>query len=389
MRLFSEGEMRRRLDALRGEMDRSQVDAVITTSFHNTLYYTGFWMFPFGRFYGSVIPKEGDVALFAPSINQLRAEDLSWAKDMRFYPDQTSTLVGGTAEIKKVFKDRGLAARRIGMEEDTVPVRTLNYIKEALPGSEFVDISDVMMMQRVIKSKEEIDVQRTNAAISDVALQAFVDAIAEGKTETELCNVAIAALDAELARRYPDLESFGSAVFCESGIRTMRAHSLATGRKIKRGDNMVFNVLSNLVGYYISNERTVFVGSMPEAMKKPFEATMEAHEWMLQAIKPGIRCSDVAKTVNSILDKRGGYSQYQRHGPGHDAGILAYFWGRGEKANFRNDNDTLLEEGMVVTVEPGIYVPDIGGIRHCDVVAVTKDGNEPLTKFRRGLITAG
>ena len=389
MRLFSEVEMRQRLDTLREEMDRMQVDAVVTTSFHNTLYYTGFWMFPFGRFYGSIIPKEGEVALISPDIEQLRAVDLSWVKDMRFYPDQTSTLVGGTKEIKEVFKDRGLAPKRIGMEEDTVPVRTLNYIKEALPGSGFVDISDVMMTQRVIKSKVEIDVQRTNAAISDVALQAFVDAIAEGKTETELCNVAKAVLDVELARHYPDLESFGSDVYCELGIRTLRAHGLPTGRKVKQRDNMVFNVVPILAGYYISNERTVFVGSMAEGMKKPFEATMEAHEWMLQAIKPGIRFSDVAKTINSILDKHGDYSQYQRHGPGHDAGILAYFWGRGEKANFRNDNDTLIQEGMVVTVEPGIYVPDVGGIRHCDVVAVTRDGNEPLTKFRRGLITAG
>ena len=370
-------------------MDRLDLDASVTTSFHNTLYYTGFWMFPFGRFFGSVIPGEGEVALVAPDVNEARANELSWVQDMKLYRDQTSTTVGGIEQIKKVFEERGLAANRIGLEEDTLPTRTLRLVEEAFPGTAIVDISDVMMRERIIKSEEEIEVLRQIAEMSDVAVHAYVDAAEDGKTESEISSAALAALDAEVARRYPDLETFGSNVYCETGLRTLSAHGLATGRKIRTGDNVILNVLANLAGYYISNERTIFVGPVSDDMRKPFEATMEAHEWMLQAIKPGVKCSDVANGVSNVLDQRGGYGRYQRHGPGHDVGILGFFWGRGEMASIRDDNHTSLAPGMTVTVEPGIYVPGIGGFRHCDVVVVTEAGNEILTKFRRGEIIAG
>ena len=389
MKLFSQNEMLRRVAALRVKMDRLELDASLTTSFHNTLYYTGFWMFPFGRFFGSVIPRDGDVALIAPELNQARATEISWVQDMKLYRDQTSTIVAGIEQIKKVFLEQGLAAKRVGLEEDTLPQRTLRLLVEAFPGTEFEDISDVMMRQRIFKSEEEIEVLRQIAEMSDVAVGAYVYAAKEGETESGISSTALAALDAEIAGRYPGLETFGSNVYCESGMRTLSAHGLATGRKIRRGDNVVLNVLANFAGYYISNERTIFVGPVPDHMRKPFEATMEAHEWMLQAIRPRVKCSDVARGVSDILDQRGVYGRYQRHGPGHDVGILGFFWGRGEMASIRDDNHISLQPGMTVTVEPGIYVPDIGGFRHCDVVVVTEEGNEILTKFRRGEITVG
>lgn len=388
MKLFSDEEMQRRVNGLRAVMDEAGLDVVITSSYHSTLYYSGFWMLPMGRFSVTVIPKEGEPALIAPMMDRDRAEGYSWLEDKRFYSDAETPLAAVIKRTKDIFSERGVSARRVGIEEDVMPERMYKALGESFSQSEFIDISTGLMEQRLIKSREELEFLKVGCEISDVGTQVIMAAMKEGRTEIEISNEALVAMDKEFARRFPEFESFGTVVTCNSGLRSLLPHGLSTGRRLKKGDIINFNVLPVLMGYYVSQERTLSLGPLPEAARKPFEVTTEAHERGIEAVKPGVRCSDVARQCVEIL-KKGGYDQYQLHGPGHSCGIMGVFWGREEKGEIRVYNDNLLHEGMVITVEPAVYIPGVGGFRHCDVLAVTKDGHELLTHYKRGILRVG
>ncbi len=388
MKLFSIEEMRRRVKGLRAVMDKDRLDAVITSSFHSTLYYSGFWFLPMGRFAVTVVPMEGEPALIAPVMDRDRAEAASWIEDKRFYGDEGTSLAAVIEQTKLVLSDRGVNARRVGVEEDVIPQKMYAALGESLPQSEFLDVSTELMGQRLIKSAEEVQVLRAGAEISDVGTRVIMGAMAEGRTEIEVSNEALVAMDKELTVRFPELESYGTVVTCNSGPRSLLPHGLSSGRRLKAGEVINFNVLPIIEGYYVSQERTLSLGPLPEAAKKPYETVVEAHERGIEAVKAGARCSDVANACVDVL-RREGYDQYQLHGPGHSCGIMGVFWGREEKGEIRVYNDNILHEGMVITVEPAIYLPGVGGFRHCDVLVVTDDGNELLTHYARGILRVG
>ncbi len=383
--IFSDIEMRDRVERLQEIMKIEEIDVVIVSSYHGNLYYAGFWMIPMGRLNFTVVPVDGPPTIIAPSMERGRVPIYSWISDSRFYSDEGSSLAGLMAIAKEVLAERGCALDRVGVEKDVMPVGVHEALHTALPGSDFVDVSTALMEQRLVKSSEEVDLLRANGEISDVGTEAIMAAMAEGRTELEISNEALVATDQALVERFPELESFGTVVTCASGPRSVIPHAVSTGRRLGRGEIVNFNILSVVMGYYVSQERTLSIGSLPDPARKPFETVIEAHTRGLEAVRPGVRCGDVARCCIEVLE-RAGYDQYQLHGPGHSCGIMGAFWGREEKGEIRPYNDNVLVPGMVITIEPAVYLPDVGGFRHCDVVAVTDDGYELLTHYDRGLI---
>jgi Xaa-Pro aminopeptidase len=201
----------------------------------------------------------------------------------------------------------------------------------------------------------------------------------------EVSNEALVAMDRALVEQFPDLESFGTVISIASGPRSVIPHGLSTGKRLEHGEIATFNILSQVNGYYVSLERTLSIGPVREDARKPFETVVEAHALGMAAVKPGVSCGEVARVCIEVLEREG-YDQHQLHGPGHSCGIMGPFWGREEKGEIRAYNDSILEPGMVVTIEPAIYLPGVGGFRHCDVLAITTDGYELLTHYDRGLL---
>ena len=154
----------------------------------------------------------------------------------------------------------------------------------------------------------------------------------------------------------------------------------------ERGEIVNFNVLSQVSGYYVSPERTLSVGPLRENARKPFETVVEAHARGLEAVKPGEKCGDVARRCIEVLKSERDMISINYTVPGHSCGIMGAFWGREEKGEIRPYNENVLEPGMVITIEPAVYLPGVGGFRHCDVLAVTTDGYEMLTHYDRGLL---
>ncbi|OYV48958.1 MAG: M24 family metallopeptidase [Candidimonas sp.] len=376
---FSPTEMKRRVDALRGHMAEQNIDGVLFTSYHNISYYSGFLYCYFGRFSGLAVTQNKHTTI-TPNIDAGRGfrrsfdENLvytDWQRDNFFYA--VTILLG--------------KCKRIGIELDSVTVENLKKLKDALPGTELVDIGNACMKMRMVKSDEEIALIRQGARIADIGGQACREAIAVGVPEYEVALSSTQAMVREIARTYPDSELQDTWTWFQSGINTDGAHNPVTSRKIQRGDILSLNCFPMISGYYTALERTLFAEECSDAHRRIWDVNVEVHEAGLKLIRPGVRCCDIAAELNDIFHRHD-VLQYRTFGYGHSFGALSHYYGREAGLELREDIDTVLAENMVVSMEPMLMIPEgmpgAGGYREHDILVVTKDGAEDITKFPYG-----
>jgi creatinase len=387
MGTFSHSEMQNRLNCLTEVMEDADVEAIIATSFHNVLYYSDFWMTPFGRGHYAVMMKAGEGALIAPRIEFDRPANCSWFDDVRIYWDTKSPLEGSVRLIAEAMADRGITSGRIGVEYEYLTVGFHRSLQEALPNCEFVDITLPVMEAQIIKSEEEVALMRGGAQVAVVGAEAFMSAIAVGVTEVEVARVAVAAMEDEMRIRFPDLEvQEDTFSWCQSGVdRTYVAHAPNTWRPIERNQLLSLNVFPMIAGYYHLLERSVFFGEVPDTVRKPLEVQIAAHHAGIKMLRPGVRFNQIDDVINPILESSG-YLSDRTFGSGHSFGIMSRWYGRDEIGEMRPYNNRELQPNMVVSMEPMISVESIGGFRHADMFLITADGSELLTTFDNGLL---
>ena len=391
MAYFSEQEITRRLDRLKRCMEDKAVDAVLVTSVHNTLYYSNFWMIPWGRLQGLVIPREGEPVLIAPRIEDDRPVRMigegSVFSDVRIYSDNTSAIDGWVGLAGEILGERGITTGRIGIEEDNVSVTLHKALCAALTGAELVEMGYSMMCEQMLKSEEEITLIRNGAEICDIGAQAFVDALTEGVTEVQIARAAVTAMEEEICRRFPDEECDGTFCWAQSGAEhTKVAHALNTPRPIQRGDLLSLNVFPMILGYYHLLERSLVFGSMSDEVRKYFDIQVEVHQAGIEALKPGARLGDIDDAVITPIYEKHGLLENRTFGTGHSFGIMGYWYGRDELGEIRPYNDYVLQPGIVMSMEPMIALDGVGGFKHADMLLITADGNERLTCFRNDVI---
>ena len=383
--LFSIYEMQRRVSHLQKVMDQRSMDCVIATSVHTSFYYTGFWFgYPYGRYAAAIIPKNGEPILIAPNMESRRAREFSWVKDVRAYSDEQSTTVQLMSKTREVFDEIGLRGGKIGIEEDVIPYGLYKGLRETLSTASFEDISTAMMKQRLIKSQEEIAVARKGADICKVAVRAGEDAIAEGATEVDVAIAAELKAAEEHVRIFPDIEFASGQARCKSGNRSLMGHTPASGKKLVRGEVIQFGTNHYALGYHHTLHRQRTIGPVPDKIKQRFNVRLEAALTAIDAIRPGVLCSEIDRIAYRVFEKAG-YVDFKGFGTGHSFGLFGPFWGREELGELRIYNHTPIEEGMILSVEPSLYFPDLGGLMTVDMILVTKDGHEILTDYPREL----
>jgi creatinase len=202
--------------------------------------------------------------------------------------------------------------------------------------------------------------------------------------------VALAGTQAmvrEIAKTYPHSELMDTWVWFQSGINTDGAHNPVTSRRVRAGDILSLNCFPMIQGYYTALERTLFFDHCDEASLRYWEINVEVHERGLQLIKPGARCCDIAAELNDIFRSHE-VLERRTFGYGHSFGVLSHYYGREAGLELREDIDTVLEPGMVVSIEPMITIPDgepgAGGYREHDILVVTADGADNITGFPYG-----
>ena len=173
----------------------------------------------------------------------------------------------------------------------------------------------------------------------------------------------------------------------QSGVNTDGAHNPVTARRVARGDVLSLNCFPMIAGYYHALERTLFFDHVPDGALAPWEVNCEVHRRGIELIRPGARCMDIARELNAIYAEHGVLDR-RTFGYGHSFGTLCHYYGREAGLEFREDVETVLVPGMVVSMEPMITVPEglpgAGGYREHDMLIVTEDGAENLTGFPFG-----
>ncbi|WP_417422066.1 M24 family metallopeptidase [Halomonas sp.] len=377
---FSDVEMRGRLEKLRKYMAKNNLDAVILTSYHNINYYSDFVYCKFGRDYGLVITQEKFTTVTAnidggqPYRRNRLGDNIvytDWQKDNFF----------------KAIKQLCEGKQRIGVEYDHLTLQNQRKLKDALGNVEFTDIGVPTMQMRMIKSAEEIALIRQGARVADVGGVAVRNAIVAGVPEYEVTLAGQQAMVREIAKTYPNSELMDTWVWFQSGINTDGAHNPVTSRKVQSGDILSLNTFSMISGYYTALERTLFCDYASDEHLRLWEVNCEVHRRGQELIKPGARCSDIAHELNEIF-ARHDLLKYRTFGYGHSFGTLSHYYGREAGLELREDIDTVLEPGMVVSMEPMIMVPEgqagAGGYREHDILVVKESGADNITGFPYG-----
>ena len=376
---FSADEYGNRLEKLRSLMESLDLAAVLLTSMHNVAYYSGFLYCSFGRPYGCVVTPSDCVTL-NPLIDmgqpgrRCTGEALiytDWKRDNYFRA--VGHLLKGT--------------RNVGIESDHVTLQIREKLQTISGLGEMRDVSAEIMKLRMRKSVQEIDLIRGGARIADMGGRAIRDAIRTGVREIDVAMAGRDAMERAIADSYPDSELRDTWVWFQSGINTDGAHNPVTTRRLESGDILSLNAFPMISGYYTALERTLFLQTVDRSSLGYWEANVGAHELGLSLVKPGVRCSDICAEINSYYASRD-LLQYRTFGYGHSFGILSHYYGREAGLELREDIDTVLEPGMVISIEPMLTIPDgqpgAGGYREHDILIVTETGAENITGFPFG-----
>ena len=376
---FSREEMERRLSMLRGWMQEASVDACLFTSIHNINYFADYVYCSFGRHYGLVVTHDAHTIIGA-NLDYGRPWRRSFADSIAYTDWQRDNFF---VAVRSLCPRRG----RIGVELDHLTCAARVKLEATLPDAELVDAGEPTMRMRMIKSAEEQALIRDGAAIADIGGAAAVEAIAEAVPEHEVALHATTAMTREIARRYPHAELMDTWTWFQSGPNTDGAHNPVTSRTIGRGDVLSLNCFPMIAGYYHALERTLFFDHVPDEALAPWEVNCEVHRRGIELIRPGARCKDIAHELNEIYAGHGMLDR-RTFGYGHSFGTLCHYYGREAGLEFREDVETVLVPGMVVSMEPMVTVPDgqpgAGGYREHDMLVVTGDGAENLTGFPFG-----
>ncbi|KQI73513.1 creatininase [Loktanella sp. 5RATIMAR09] len=376
---FAPSEYDNRLALLRADMAKAGVDACVFSSMHNIAYYSGFLYCSFGRPYALVVTPTESVTISA-GIDAAQPWRRSHADNITYTDWQRNNY------WRAVLSVTG-SGKTIGYEGDHMSLAQFDLLKSFLSPAATTDVAPMTMRQRMHKSAAEIALIRQCAQMADVGGYAIKDAVKAGTREIDVAMAGRDAMEMEIAKQFPDAEYRDTWVWFQSGINTDGAHNPVTSRKLESGDILSLNTFPMVSGYYTALERTMFVDTVDPASLKIWEANVAAHEYGMSLLKPGASCAEVTEKINIFFAERD-LLQYRTFGYGHSFGILSHYYGREAGLELREDIDTVLEPGMVISMEPMLTIPEgtpgAGGYREHDILVITEDGNENITGYPYG-----
>ncbi|HIQ70993.1 MAG TPA: aminopeptidase P family protein [Candidatus Onthenecus intestinigallinarum] len=273
----------------------------------------------------------------------------------------------------RLLQKRGV--RTLAVEEDVLTVADYRELQKAMPDVSLVSLEGAPQRLRWIKDADELDMlERANRLTSD-CFEHMCSFIREGMTEREIAL----EIDFWMMRRGSEGVSFETIV--ASGENGSLCHAIPSDRRVRSGDLITMDFGAVVGGYHADLTRTVALGAVSAECARMYETVLRAQLAALEAIRPGVVCSEVDAVARRIIDGAG-YEGRFGHSLGHSAGLEIH-----ENPGFSRRCQEPVAAGMVITVEPGIYVPGVGGVRIEDSVAVTQDGVRILTPASKELIT--
>lgn len=358
----------KKIKELQTYLKEQQLDAAFITTPDNVFYVSGFHSNPHERLLGVMVFPEADPFLIAPKMEVPDVEAAGWTFETVGHADTDNAW----DLVAEAVGRRSISVKKIAIEKSHLTVERLELLKSAFKEAEIEGFDDQLNQMRVIKDESELELMRKAAELADYAIEVGCKEIAEGKTELEI----LMAIEFEMKRKGVYM-SFDTMVL--SGPKAASPHGTPGDRKVQKGDFVLFDLGIVYKGYCSDITRTVSFGEPNEEQKVIYETVRKAEQAAVDAVKPGVLAKDLDKIARDIITEAG-YGEFFTHRLGHGLGISVH-----EFPSVTATNELVLKEGMVFTIEPGIYKTGVAGVRIEDDVVVTKDGVEVLTKFPKEL----
>jgi Xaa-Pro aminopeptidase len=353
--------IRARMEKLRKEMAKNGFDAALITKRENYMYMSGFT----GTSAFLIITQKDAVL-----VTDFRYDEQA-TRQAPFY--EVVKYQGSiTAALEEQIKSRNI--RVLGFEESAVTYERYAAFKERLGAKEFVPLKGIIENLRMKKDKNEIDIIQKAVKIADNAFEHILGYIKPGITEMEIA----AEIEYFMKKHGATGASFETIV--ASGKRSSMPHGVASDKKLEPGDTITLDYGALYNGYCSDITRTVFLGNPDEELKRIYKIVLDAQLRSIEGACKGITGRQVDLIARKIISTTG-YGQNFGHGLGHGVGLEIH-----EEPRFAPSGSVVLDNGMVVTVEPGIYVAGLGGVRIEDIIVISNDKPINLTGASKELI---
>ncbi|MGI5214354.1 M24 family metallopeptidase [Plantactinospora sp. CA-290183] len=367
---------------VRAELDRVGLDALLLDDPLDVAYLTGFSHFPNERPVAAYLPRDGAVLLLVPDLEREYAADQRAAAELVVYPE-----FPGERSPFAVLRDAVPAAPARAGYPPSTSVGRVAGLAAAFPGTEWV-ASGLVGGLRLRKTPEEIALHTEAARIADAMLAegarlvaAAVSGGGELPTETELAGHVTRYGAAKMYAEHDDVVVVpmltGGLVY--GGANSAQPHRLPGGDRLRRGEPFMLSLGCAVGGRFVESERTFLLGEPTAEQRRYYEVVREAQQVGTEALRPGTRCVDANRACLDVI-RRAGLGEFLRHRQGHGIGL-----GFHEPPWVADGDDTELAPGMLLSSEPGVYVPGHAGYRISDTVLVTDDGPRRLTGYPRDL----
>ena len=364
-----------RLRTLRGVLDGRGLDAAVLQAPSNVAYLSGFQALIYSRpIYLVVAPDRAE--LVVPGLEEEHAGQVDAVDAVSVYyehPEKAAPGENAPDRLAALLRARGV--RRAGLEYASAPIALRERLERE--GVRAEDVTPELVRMRLVKDPAEIALMRRAAALARIGVMATLGAAAPGRSQLAIESLGTAAI-LEAAPELTPGATLGLLQFTTSGQETSLPHLITTTRRLERPDLAIHSRQVAVDGERAELERTFAVGEMDGETRRVFDAAEEAQLAAIEAIRPGVPMRDVDAAARRVI-RGAGYAEYAIHRTGHGLGFEAH-----EAPYVRWDVEDPMEEGMVVSIEPGIYVPGVRGARHSDTVVVTRDGRETITDAPRG-----
>ncbi len=372
------------------------LDALICSLPINVLLLSGYWSVMGTSL--AIFTKDGKLTLLVPE-DELHLAEKGWADEIKTFAAGSLNELRSISEVikkplKKVTGKLGIRkGSRIGIEDaalsEPATYAAMNIfgtsfrdlVEEAAVGAELADASNLLTQLCSVLTKTEIGRVKTACAIAARAFESGAETIGAGLSETEVAAEFRHDLSV-LGKNFNSVNRAGGFTFCMSGENSYEAFAAfqrSRRRRLSSGDLALVHCNSYADGFWTDISRTFCLGEPSKQQQKMYEAVFAARDESVKAIHPGVRASEVDRAARDVLTQKG-FGKKFKHGLGHGVGFHAI--DHNAQPRLHPVSPDVLETGMVFNVEPAIYIEDFGGIRQCEMVAVTENGAEILTPFQ-------
>ena len=274
----------------------------------------------------------------------------------------------------KKIKELSQGIHLIGIEDEHVTWSKYSKMREVLNEKDLAETSEILKNMRKVKDEQEIAAIREAIKITDHAFNTIIEKIKPGTAEEDI------AVELEFLLRKSGASGKSFDFIIASGWRSALPHGVATEKRIAKNEFIVLDFGAIYKRYCSDLTRTVFVGEPSAKHVEIYNIVLEAQLAAIDRLKPGMSGKEVDSIARDIIKKKG-YGDYFGHGLGHSVGLEIH-----EEPRLSPREEKIIEPGMIITVEPGIYIPNWGGVRIEDIVLVTKNGVEVLTQAQKQFI---